>query len=331
MNAPDPIHAHVPARRRAGCAVGRGCADGRAADGCQARRPPSRRPHRPPPALDRTQDPAGRQDAGAARARLDEDDAGQRRRAHRLGEARPAAGVVLAEPRWAVGAVRAGRQAGPRQPHGGDDERGHEDARRRGAVERDAAARHDHQRRHRQRVGRRELRLDERASSRRRSTSCADMLVNSTFPADALERLRAQRLVALTQAKAQPAVDRGARLPARALRRRAPVRRDDDRGIAQGDHARRRRRVPEGVLPARARRHRRDGRRERGRGRRRRREGAGGLAGRRREAGVLVPGGAAAAGRRRSTSWTSRAPRSRPSRSATRARRAARPTTTRSR
>jgi zinc protease len=33
---------------------------------------------------------------------------------------------------------------------------------------------------------------------------CADMLVNSTFPADALERLRAQRLVALTQAKAQP-------------------------------------------------------------------------------------------------------------------------------
>jgi zinc protease len=32
----------------------------------------------------------------------------------------------------------------------------------------------------------------------------ADMLVNSTFPADALERLRAQRLVALAQAKAQP-------------------------------------------------------------------------------------------------------------------------------
>jgi len=32
----------------------------------------------------------------------------------------------------------------------------------------------------------------------------ADMLVNSTFPADALERIRAQRLVALTQAKAQP-------------------------------------------------------------------------------------------------------------------------------
>ena len=32
----------------------------------------------------------------------------------------------------------------------------------------------------------------------------ADMLVNSTFPADALERLRAQRLVGLAQAKAQP-------------------------------------------------------------------------------------------------------------------------------
>jgi zinc protease len=32
----------------------------------------------------------------------------------------------------------------------------------------------------------------------------ADMLLNSTFPAEALERLRAQRLVALTQARAQP-------------------------------------------------------------------------------------------------------------------------------
>ena len=32
----------------------------------------------------------------------------------------------------------------------------------------------------------------------------ADMLLNSTFPPDALERLRAQRLVALNQAKAQP-------------------------------------------------------------------------------------------------------------------------------
>ena len=33
----------------------------------------------------------------------------------------------------------------------------------------------------------------------------AEMLVESTFPADALERLRGQRLVALTQARAQPA------------------------------------------------------------------------------------------------------------------------------
>jgi zinc protease len=32
----------------------------------------------------------------------------------------------------------------------------------------------------------------------------ADMLVNSTFPADALERVRAQQLVALTQARAEP-------------------------------------------------------------------------------------------------------------------------------
>ena len=32
----------------------------------------------------------------------------------------------------------------------------------------------------------------------------ADMLLNSTFPADALKRLRAQRLVAITQARSQP-------------------------------------------------------------------------------------------------------------------------------
>jgi zinc protease len=40
-----------------------------------------------------------------------------------------------------------------------------------------------------------------------------DMLVNSTFPADALERLRAQRLVALTQARAQPAAIAGRVFP----------------------------------------------------------------------------------------------------------------------
>jgi zinc protease len=39
------------------------------------------------------------------------------------------------------------------------------------------------------------------------------MLVNSTFPADALERIRAQRLVALTQAKAQPAAIAGRVFP----------------------------------------------------------------------------------------------------------------------
>ena len=41
----------------------------------------------------------------------------------------------------------------------------------------------------------------------------ADMLLNSTFPADALERLRAQRLVALTQARAQPAAIAGRVFP----------------------------------------------------------------------------------------------------------------------
>jgi len=41
----------------------------------------------------------------------------------------------------------------------------------------------------------------------------ADMLLNPTFPADALERLRAQRLVALTQAKAQPGAIAGRVFP----------------------------------------------------------------------------------------------------------------------
>ena len=41
----------------------------------------------------------------------------------------------------------------------------------------------------------------------------ADMLVNSTFPPEALERLRAQRLVALNQAKAQPAAISGRVFP----------------------------------------------------------------------------------------------------------------------
>ncbi len=41
----------------------------------------------------------------------------------------------------------------------------------------------------------------------------ADMLVHSTFPAEALERLRAQRLVALTQGKAQPSFIAGRVFP----------------------------------------------------------------------------------------------------------------------
>jgi predicted Zn-dependent peptidase len=41
----------------------------------------------------------------------------------------------------------------------------------------------------------------------------ADMLLNSTFPGDALERIRAQRLVALTQARAQPGAIAGRVFP----------------------------------------------------------------------------------------------------------------------
>ena len=41
----------------------------------------------------------------------------------------------------------------------------------------------------------------------------ADMLINPTFPPEALERLRAQRLVALNQAKAQPGAIAGRVFP----------------------------------------------------------------------------------------------------------------------
>ena len=84
---------------------------------------------------------------------------------------------------------------------------------RRGALERAAAARH---------VGLDDGRRRESGSMSFVSTTdkfgptldiVADMLLNSTFPADALERLRAQRLVALTQARAQPGAIAGRVFP----------------------------------------------------------------------------------------------------------------------
>ena len=49
----------------------------------------------------------------------------------------------------------------------------------------------------------------------------ADMLVNPTFPAGGLERLRGQRLVQLTQARAQPGAIASRVFPAHRLRLRA--------------------------------------------------------------------------------------------------------------
>ena len=215
--------------------------------------------------------------------------------------------------------------------HGVDAQRGHDDARRRGAVERAATARHLRQR-------------AASAASRARWASCrrpasspptldilADMLLHSTFPAPALERIRAQRLVALTARRRSRA-----RSPAGCFRRSStapahPFGQLVDRGDAEGHHARRRRGVPQGVLPAgpggdRRRRRRHAGRGEGRRWRRRWRPGRPAAASRPSPTRRCPP-----SGRRRSTWWTSRARRSPPSRSALRARRGARPTTTRSR
>ena len=67
----------------------------------------------------------------------------------------------------------------------------------------------------------------------------ADMLLNSTFPAAALERLRAQRLVALTRPKAQPGAIAGRVFPKSPLRLRHPYGQMPTED-AEGHHARRR-------------------------------------------------------------------------------------------
>ena len=71
----------------------------------------------------------------------------------------------------------------------------------------------------------------------------ADMLLNPTFPAAALERLREQRLVQLAQANAQPGVIGDRVFRACSTARGIPSR-DGERNDPQGGDARRRRRVP---------------------------------------------------------------------------------------
>ena len=63
------------------------------------------------------------------------------------------------------------------------------------------------------------------------------MLVNPTFPADALERLRAQRLVALTQAKSQPAAIAARVFPRLLYGDAHPFGQQADRSVDEGDHA----------------------------------------------------------------------------------------------
>ena len=79
----------------------------------------------------------------------------------------------------------------------------------------------------------------------------ADMLVNPTFPENGLERLRGQRLVQLTQARAQPGAIANRVFPAHRLRLRASLRARGHRGIAEGRHACRPRRVSQGATTSR--------------------------------------------------------------------------------
>ncbi len=130
--------------------------------------------------------------------------AGERRRARRVRKARSAARVFFDHVPRRRRSVRESRSARPRCGDGSDDERGHHDSRRRGAVERAAAARRRRSRPTSAASPARWLSSRPRESSRRRWTSSPTCCCNSTFPADALERLRQQRLVALAQARAQP-------------------------------------------------------------------------------------------------------------------------------
>ena len=77
-----------------------------------------------------------------------------------------------------------------------------------------------------------------------------DMLLNSTFPPEALERLRAQRLVALEPGEGAAWRDLRARVSPRRVRRRAPVRPLSDGGLHQGHRQGRCRGVPRNLLQA---------------------------------------------------------------------------------
>ena len=143
--------------------------------------------------------------------------------------------------------VREGGSARRCRADGGDDERGDQDSRRRGAVECAPAARR-HCRPALAPNPARSTSCRRQGSFRRCST--ADMLLNSTFPAGSLERLRAQRLVALAQARAQPGTI-AARVFPRVLYGPVPVRPGGHRGLDQGDFPGRHRGFPTGLFQTR--------------------------------------------------------------------------------
>ncbi len=165
------------------------------------------------------------------------DHARERRGTDRVGEARPAARVVLAARAGRGRPVRDGRPARRGEHHRLDAERGNEDARRRSALQRAAVARHVGERRHRQRVGvdgvRRhhgEVRADARHPRRHADELHLPGAGPRSHPRPAAGRAQHRQGAARR--------DCATRVPEGPLRHRAPVRPADHRGDAQGDHAR---------------------------------------------------------------------------------------------
>ena len=239
MNAHAPDHPHLAdaavARRAAGGAHACDAPNGSAAaQQALDRYDSARRPAA-----------SSRRQAAVARPDLDEVDARERRRAVRLGEARPAARLVLAARAWAAPHSSS-------RPTGAAWRAWRPSMLSEGTATRDGEALSNALQLLGTTVGA-AWRPERFASGfvsttgqvrRRRSTCLADMLLNSDLPG---RRARAAPRAAAGRADAgEGAAGRDCRtgLPAGALRTR-PTRtgQHGHRGVAQGHHARRRRRV----------------------------------------------------------------------------------------
>ena len=181
---------------------------------------------------------------------LDTRDAAEWRGADRLREARSAAGLVFDHVRRWRRPVRESRPAGRRGADRRDDERGTKTRDGEALSNALQLARRDGLDQRRRRV-----RLDVNfvstsAKFPQTLDILADMLLNSTFPQDSLGAA-ARPAPGRAGAVAGPArCNRGARVPARALRGRPSLRPAGDRGHAQVHHPRRRRRVSRRLFPA---------------------------------------------------------------------------------